>query len=193
MNPCSKSTVVGCPFFVCFSSIFVFINKINWFLLWTFSFLNNFGALAKKLHVWSTGDSAHEKVDSASDTDPNYWHRSSTLLKGVCHEIFDLQFFLWFETIWALINRLKYVRIRFRFCRDIRILKKLLGVHPTVESDSAVCIIPRSQTLWCASYRGVKLRIANHTAESVTCQVSVLSRNFTIVISLWCLKILLWK
>ena len=68
-----------------------------------------------------------------------------------------------------LINRLKYFRIRFRFRRDIQILKKLrgvhpmktkhlkklCGVHPTAESDSAVCIIPRSQALQCASHRGV--------------------------------------
>ena len=31
----------------------------------------------------------------------------------------------------------------------------------------------------------------HHTAESVTCQMYVLIRNFTSVISLWCLKILL--
>ena len=49
-----------------------------------------------------------------------------------------------------LINRLKYFRNRFRFCRDIRIFKKLCFVHPTSESDSAVCNIPGSQAPQCA-------------------------------------------
>ena len=48
-------------------------------------------------------------------------------------------------------------------------LKKLCGVHPTVESDSVVCIIP----------------------QSITYQMSVLIRSFTNTISLWCLKILI--
>ena len=44
-------------------------------------------------------------------------------------------------------------------------------MHPTAESDSAVCIPPL------------------YTAESVICQVSIFIRNFTINISLSCLKI----
>ena len=40
-----------------------------------------------------------------------------TSLKGVCHEIFDFQFFSWSG---SLINRLKHFRIRIRFRRDIR-------------------------------------------------------------------------
>ena len=55
-----------------------------------------------------------------------------------------------------LINRLKYFRIQFRFCRDIQILKKLLSVHP----------IPRSLPPQFASYRGVRLRRVHHTTES---------------------------
>ena len=43
---------------------------------------------------------------------------------------------------------------------------KLIGVHATAESDSAVCITPLSQAPRCASYRGVKLRGVHHTAES---------------------------
>ena len=111
-----------------------------------------------------------------------------------------------------LINRLKYFRIRFRFRRDIRIFKKLCGVHPTAESDSAVCITPRSQTRgvhhttessdeefskssgvcitprsqtprW-AVYCGVKLRGVHHTTESINYQVSILIRSFTNAISL---------
>ena len=88
------------------------------------------------------------------------------VLKGVCHEIFDLHFFHDSIPSRPLINRLKYFKIRFRFRQDIRILKKLSGVHPTAESDSAVCIIPRSQTPQCASYRGVRLCSVHHTAES---------------------------
>ena len=85
-----------------------------------------------------------------------------------------------------LINRLKYFRIRFRFCQDIRILKKLhgvqcashrgvrrRGVHRPAESDSPLCIILRShenkaseKTLQCASSRGNRLRGVHHTAES---------------------------
>ena len=52
-----------------------------------------------------------------------------------------------------LINRLQYFRIRFRFRQDIQIFKKA----------------PR-----CASHRRVGLRGVHHTAESITCQVSVL-------------------
>ena len=39
-------------------------------------------------------------------------------------------------------------------------------MHPTAESDAAVCIIPRSQAPRCASHCGVKLRGVHHTAES---------------------------
>ena len=45
----------------------------------------------------------------------------------------------------------------------------------------------------CASYRGVRLRGLQHTAESITNQVSVLIRRFTNAISRWCLKILIWN
>ena len=124
-----------------------------------------------------------------------------------------------------LINRPKYFRIQLRFCQDIQIFKKLRGVHPTAESDSAVCCIRRSQALrcashrrvklgcvhhtvessdekfsknsevciplWsqtprfdCASYHGVKICVLHHTSESITYQVSVLIRSFTIAISL---------
>ena len=46
--------------------------------------------------------------------------RTVPSLKGVCHEIFDLQFFYDSNPSGPLINRLKYFRIRFRFRRDIR-------------------------------------------------------------------------
>ena len=80
---------------------------------------------------------------------------------------------------WPLINRLKYFQIRFRFCRDIQILKKLRSVHPTVESDSAVCITPWSQTPRCASYHGVKLPGVHRTARS---QVTNFSKNSAVCI-----------
>ena len=60
-------------------------------------------------------------------------------LKGVCHEIFDLQFFSWFEPIWAPDKQAKYFRIRFWFRRDIR-------------SQSSKKSTPR-----CATHRGVKI------------------------------------
>ena len=49
----------------------------------------------------------------------------------------------------------------------------LRGVHPTAESNSEMCITPRSQGLqisqktpWCASYRRVRLCVVLPTAES---------------------------
>ena len=80
----------------------------------------------------------------------------------MCHEIFDLHFFHDSNPTRSLISRLKYFRIWFQFCRDIQILKKLHSVHPTAESYSAVCIIPRSQAQRCASHRGVKLGCVHH-------------------------------
>ena len=85
------------------------------------------------------------------------------LLKGMWHVIFDLHFFHDSNPSRPLINRLKYFRILFRFCWDIRIFKKLgcqtlrcvlCNVYHPAESDSAVCSIPWSQTTWCASHRG---------------------------------------
>ena len=54
---------------------------------------------------------------------------------------------------------------------------ELCGVHHTAESDSAVSITPQ-----CTSHRGVN-----------NLPVSVLIWSFTNPISLWYLKILLWK
>ena len=111
-----------------------------------------------------------------------------------------------------LMNRLKYFWIQIQCRKDIWIFKNLYGVEPTAKSDSAVCIIPWSLTLRCASHHGVmktkylkktlrsashpchesdsavKFRSVHHTTESVTCQMCVLIQNFTINISLWCLK-----
>ena len=102
-------------------------------------------------------------------------------LKGVCHKISDLQFFSWSEPIWPLINRLKYFRIRFQFCWDIRSQRwspqcatyrrdHLHGVQHTAEIISTVCITPRRwpqctpqrRSHRCATYHGDIL----HTAES---------------------------
>ena len=64
------------------------------------------------------------------------------LLKGVCQEIFDLQFFLDSNPSGPLINRLQYIfRIRFRFCRNIRSQSCLRGVQHTAEINCT----PRSQ------------------------------------------------
>ena len=65
-----------------------------------------------------------------------------------------------------LIKRLKYFGIRFQFCQDIQIFKKLCGVHPTAESELAVCIIPQSRAPGCAFYHGVNFRGVQNTAES---------------------------
>ena len=88
------------------------------------------------------------------------------LLKGVCHEISTSIFFHDSNPSRRLINRLKYFRIGFRFCRDIRIFKKLRSAHPTAQSDSAVCCTPRSCAPGCASHCGVKLLGVHHIAES---------------------------
>ena len=63
-----------------------------------------------------------------------------------------------------------------------------------------MCCTPWSQVIklcWktprFATHRGVRLRSLQHTAESITNQVSVLIRRFTNAISRWCLKILIWN
>ena len=45
------------------------------------------------------------------------------VLKGVCHEIFDLHFFHDMNPSGPLINRLKYFRIWFQFHRNIQIFE----------------------------------------------------------------------
>ena len=97
-------------------------------------------------------------------------------IKGIVSRDFRPPFFFMIRTYLLSrpqINRLKYFQIQIRFRGDIQIFKKLRGVHPTEESDSTVCIIPRSQTSRCASFRGVmktkhlkKLRSVHPTAES---------------------------
>ena len=72
----------------------------------------------------------------------------------------------------------------------------LHSLHTTAESSSAVCIPWPCQAPRCASHHRVWFGSVHHTAdcvESITYQVSVLIQRFTIAISLWCLKILLWK
>ena len=61
------------------------------------------------------------------------------MLKGVCHEIFDLHFFHDSNTSRPLISRLKYLWIRFRFRQDIK-------------SQSS-----QNLTLWCTCHRGIKI------------------------------------
>ena len=103
--------------------------------------------------------SNHEKKGQKS--------RETLPLKGVGHKIFDLQFFSLFEPIWAPDKQAKifsnWVSISRRYSNFLKALQcashrgvRLRGVHHSAESDSAVCITPRSQALRCASLRGVK-------------------------------------
>ena len=80
-----------------------------------------------------------------------------TYLKGVCHKIFYLHFFHDSNTSRPLIKRLNISEFGFDFAGIFRIFKKL-----TV----AVCIIPRSQTPHCISYRRVRLWGGLHIPES---------------------------
>ena len=58
----------------------------------------------------------------------------------------------------------------------------------TAESDSAVCIIPRSRTPQCASYRGVKLRSVHHTTktDSGVCITPLSHKNKVSNKAPWC-------
>ena len=78
---------------------------------------------------------------------------TALLIKGSLSRDF-LPYFHELNPSGSLIN--SYFRILFRFRRDIGIFKKLCGVHYSEESASAVSIIPRSQTLRCASHCCVK-------------------------------------
>ena len=62
----------------------------------------------------------------------------------MCHEISDLQFFSWFEPIWAPDKQAKVFS----------------------ESHSAVWCTPRSWTQRCDAHHGVWLRCEKHTTES---------------------------
>ena len=116
--------------------------------------------------------------------------KTRRLLKRVCHEIFDHQFFHDLNPFGSMINKLKYFRIWFRFCRDIQ-SQNSKNFTPQCASHSRVrlcgdvlCIILRSQTPWCASYCRVRLHDLHPATESVTYQVCALIQNFTIVIYL---------
>ena len=74
----------------------------------------------------------------------------------MCVTRFFTNIFSWFEPIWVPHKQTKIFLNSFWFRRDIRIFKKLRGVHHTTESDSTMCII----------YRRVKLHDVHHTAES---------------------------
>ena len=92
--------------------------------------------------------------------------RNTLPLKGVCHEIFDLQFFSWFEPIWAPDKQAKVFSNGVLISPRIQIFKKLCGVHPSAESSSAVCNTPLSQAPRCATQSGVRLRGVQHSEES---------------------------
>ena len=77
-------------------------------------------------------------------------------------------YFSWFKPIWDSENRLKNFWILIRFGQDIQFCfrnsavytshrgVRLRSVHHNTESNSTVCIIPRSQTLRCAPHRRVR-------------------------------------
>ena len=57
-----------------------------------------------------------------------------------------------------------------------KFVKKLGGVHPTTESSSAMCFPLQSQSWRCLSHFGVKLCYVHHTAES-NCSPQSQNRN----------------
>ena len=65
------------------------------------------------------------------------------MLKEVCHEIFDLQFFFYDSNIYGpLINRLNSIfEVGFDFVEifDHKVLSALCSVQHTTENISAVC------------------------------------------------------
>ena len=94
------------------------------------------------------------------------------LLKGCVSQDFYSPF-LFMNPIRPLTSSLKYFRIRFQFCWNIPIFKKLCSVHPTAESSSKVCITPQSQmvkiswkTLLCVYHCWVELRSVFFTADT---------------------------
>ena len=97
-------------------------------------------------------------------------------VKGVCHEIFDLYFFM-IQTIHGpLTNRLTSPRnsdvyiisiVRnFSGVTNTQYIKKLPGMHHSAESIFAVCIAPQSQSPRCASHPRVKLNTAESKSKS---------------------------
>ena len=105
-----------------------------------------------------------------------YTEVNCSYLKGSVSQDFQPPFFYNSNPSRPLINRLKYFRIQFQFPRDIRIFKKLWGVHPSAESSSDVCILPCSQGLRCASHRRLKLCSVLPTGES-SCTVGFPPRS----------------
>ena len=63
---------------------------------------------------------------------------TSLHLKGVCHEIFDLQFFSWFVRIWVPDKQAKV------FSNSVSIWT-IYSITKFKKFDSAVCSTPRSQ------------------------------------------------
>ena len=83
--------------------------------------------------------------------------RLINFLKGVCHEIFELQFFNDSNPFGPLINRLKYFQIQFDFVE--------IFDHKVI---SAVCCTPRRSSPWHIAHQGDHLSCILHTAESIS-------------------------
>ena len=96
-----------------------------------------------------------------------------SMVKGSVSRYFRPPFFSRFEPIQAPDKQAKIFSNWFSISLRYSNIKKLRHVHPTAESDSVVCIIPRSQTPRCDAHHGViktkhlkKLRGVHPTAES---------------------------
>ena len=81
-------------------------------------------------------------------------------LKGVCHELFYLYIFMIRTHLVSWLNKITYFRIRFRFCRDIWIFKKLPGVNDTSEYESKNLIVSG----WSERDSQVKIFLCENTA-----------------------------
>ena len=95
-------------------------------------------------------------------------------LKGVCHELFYLFIFMIRTHLVSWLNKITYFRIRFRFCRDIWIFKKLPGVNDTSEYESRNLIVSG----WSERDSQVKIFLCENTA--------IMRKNW-IIISMNCL------
>ena len=76
-------------------------------------------------------------------------------LKGVCHEIFYLQFFSWFEPIWAPDKQAKV------FSNSVSISPRYL-ITKFEKIDSAVCSTPRSQNFSLSNSKKISSNLFLH-------------------------------
>ena len=98
-----------------------------------------------------------------SSMDVSYVDDSLKSLTGSVSRDFLPLFFHDLNPSGPLINSIKYF-LWFRFQWDIQ-TPRLRGVYCIAESDSAVCIVSLSQTLWCVSYCWVRLCGVHHKSQ----------------------------